>query len=368
MVTAMKINELTTPIKTPTLVLKEKTAKRNLARMAEKARAQGVHLRPHFKTHQSALVGEWAREAGVERITVSSVEMARTFAGQGWHDILIAFPVNLREGAEINQLAGEIELGVLVESVESVRFLDEQLDNCAEAWIKVDTGMGRAGIWWQDIEGIIALAKALDSARRLRLRGLLTHAGQTYRASSPGEILSLYAESNTRMLAAHGALEAAGFSGLEISAGDTPGCWLSEDLGEVDEIRPGNFVFFDAMMHHLGVCRMEDIAVSVACPVVAKHAGDLEAVVYGGAVHLSKESITMNGHISYGYAALEDEGGWRFAGMDNYMRSLSQEHGIARLDAESFAELQICGLLYVIPAHVCLAVHALKSQFVILPD
>lgn len=364
----MKMDELTAQIKTPKLVLDEKTAKRNLARMAGKARAQGVRLRPHFKTHQSALVGKWAREAGVECITVSSVEMARFFAGHGWSDILIAFPANLRESAEINQLAGEVDLSVLVESAESARCLDGRLENSAGAWIKVDTGMGRAGIWWEDFDEITSLAKALVSTRHLRLRGLLTHAGQTYRAGSAGEIVSLYTESNARMLAARGALEAAGFSGLEISAGDTPGCWLSGHLGTVDEIRPGNFVFFDAMMHHLGVCRVEDIAVAVACPVVAKHAHARETVVYGGAVHLSKEAITEEDRTFYGYAALEDARGWRFAGTGNYMRTLSQEHGIARLEAEPFAEVQVGGLLYVIPAHVCLAVHALKSEFVVLPE
>jgi len=41
----------------PTLVLDEACARRNIARMAEKARRQGIRFRPHFKTHQSAGIG-----------------------------------------------------------------------------------------------------------------------------------------------------------------------------------------------------------------------------------------------------------------------------------------------------------------------
>jgi len=365
----MTPNNLSASIKTPTLVLKEKVATRNLARMADKARAQGVRLRPHFKTHQSALVGEWAREVGVEHITVSSVGMARFFAEHGWRDILIAFPVNLRECDEIARLAAEVKLGVLVESVESARYLEQRLGDKADAWIKIDTGLGRAGIWWEDVAEVSALAEALTCTRQLQLRGLLTHGGQTYHAISPGQVVALYAESNGRILAVRDALQNAGCGGLEVSVGDTPGCWLSEELGDVDEIRPGNFVFFDAMMHNLGVCQIEDIAVAVACPVVAKHARSREVVIYGGAAHLSKEAImAADGRRFYGYAALEDGQGWRFAGVDNYVRALSQEHGMVRLEAEAFDQVRVGGLLYIIPAHVCLAVQALRSEFVVLAE
>ena len=78
----------------PTLLLDKARALRNIARIAEKTRRDGVRFRPHFKTHQSAEIGEWIRAHGVEAICVSSVEMAAFFADHGWRDIAIAFPVN----------------------------------------------------------------------------------------------------------------------------------------------------------------------------------------------------------------------------------------------------------------------------------
>jgi D-serine deaminase-like pyridoxal phosphate-dependent protein len=91
-------------------------ALRNIERMAKKARSSGVRFRPHFKTHQSAQIGEWFKDHGVETITVSSVEMAVYFADHGWQDVTIAFPVNWREIDSINTLAARLRLHLLVDS------------------------------------------------------------------------------------------------------------------------------------------------------------------------------------------------------------------------------------------------------------
>jgi len=104
-------------LKRPTLLLDKEKCLHNIQKMKEKADKNGVKFRPHFKTHQSAEVGEWFRDAGVEAITVSSVTMARYFASHGWKDISIAFPVNFAEVDEINELAKTIRLNLLIESM-----------------------------------------------------------------------------------------------------------------------------------------------------------------------------------------------------------------------------------------------------------
>ena len=111
----------------PTLLLNEEIARSNIKRMVEKADRNNVKLRPHFKTHQSHEVGRWFREAGVDRITVSSLSMAGYFAHDGWDDITVAFPANLLEIDLINELASGIRLNLLVESVESAEFLAQNL-------------------------------------------------------------------------------------------------------------------------------------------------------------------------------------------------------------------------------------------------
>lgn len=346
-------------IKVPTALLKSDQARRNINLMADKAAGQNIQFRPHFKTNQSTAIGEWFREVGVRSITVSSVRMAAYFADNGWYDILIAFPVNLRELKEINELAARVQLSLIVESTEVVEQLDRGLSLKVKVWVKVDSGMRRAGIDWNDENGIEKLCKKILSTKNLNLQGLLTHAGQTYHASSPDEIHSLYKESNQRMTDLRESLQHTLGVRLKISVGDTPGCWLSEDLGPVDEIRPGNFLLFDATMMDLGVCRFKDVALVVACPVAAKHKDRNEMVIYGGAIHLSKEFILRDGEPIYGYTAALTGNGWNFLGRDNYLISLSQEHGIVRVKNEVLDQLEIGGLIGIIPVHSCLVVDTL---------
>ena len=113
----------------PTLLVNPVLPRQNIAFMAEKARLQGIRFRPHFKTHQSAAVGEWFRAVGVTAITVSSVDMALYFADHGWDDITIAFPVNIRQMRAINSLARRIRLGLLVESLESLQLFARPAGN-----------------------------------------------------------------------------------------------------------------------------------------------------------------------------------------------------------------------------------------------
>ncbi|MCD6346711.1 MAG: alanine racemase, partial [Bacteroidales bacterium] len=97
-------------ISVPTLLIDEEKVKRNINRMLAKARDHACTLRPHFKTHQSVEIGEWFRDKGVEKITVSSFDMALKFASAGWNDITVAFPVNILEISKINIIASTIDL------------------------------------------------------------------------------------------------------------------------------------------------------------------------------------------------------------------------------------------------------------------
>jgi D-serine deaminase-like pyridoxal phosphate-dependent protein len=346
-------------IKTPTIIIDEGRARRNIAVMQHKAITQGIKFRPHFKTHQSVFIGKWYQEAGVRAITVSSVKMANYFANNDWKDILIAFPVNLREIAEIKALASRVRLGLLIDHPDVAEALSLETDLQADIWIKIDTGMKRAGIHWEDKTMQLLLARFVSNCSHLDLRGLLTHAGQTYHAATAREIISLYTESVKRINDCRHNLEIELGQTIAVSVGDTPGCWLVEDLGAVDEVRPGNFIFFDAMMRQLGVCRDEEIALWVDCPVISKYDDRQEILIHGGSVHLSKEMIESHSPNHFGFAVIESQGGnWQIR-EDNYVRSLSQEHGIVKVDSETYKKIRIGDVISIIPVHSCLVVSAL---------
>jgi D-serine deaminase-like pyridoxal phosphate-dependent protein len=350
-------------IQKPTLLYHEERAARNIHRMAEKAKAQGVRFRPHFKTHQSAAVGELFRREGVTSITVSSVDMAQYFANHGWEDITLAFPANLRQLEGIARLARSVRLGLLVESPESVQALAAGLKAPVDVWVKIDTGAGRTGIGWQESEQLLALTALLKTIPHLRFQGLLTHAGHTYNGASPQEICDLYAQSVARMNDLRAAVLEQGWSKVEVSVGDTPGCTLSEQLGRVDEIRPGNFVFYDADMFTLGVCKAEDIAVALVCPIVALHPERSEVIIYGGAIHLSKDTLARTTPASYGLVALPEADGWGEPLPGAYVRGLSQEHGMLHVRPQDLSKFKVGELVCILPAHSCLTAQAMHRYW-----
>jgi D-serine deaminase-like pyridoxal phosphate-dependent protein len=350
----------------PTLLLNKERAMQNIERMVKKAKKSKVRFRPHFKTHQSAQIGEWFRDFGVNTITVSSLDMAWYFAQYSWKDITVAFPVNILEVEKINALAEYITLHLLVESVEIVRFLKKHLVQNVNVWIKIDTGYKRTGIPWDNFDAILELARTIEGTKTLSLQGILTHSGDTYKARSKKEIYTIYAAAVSRMKAVQDQLEIEGLPGLEISIGDTPSCGAVEDLSDVNEIRPGNFVFYDVMQLHIGSCSEKDIAVAVACPVVAKHSDREEIILYGGAIHLSKDYITkpVEGNDEtkiYGYIALPEQYGWGTIVSNTYISGLSQEHGIVKADPTLFKQIQIGDLLMVLPIHSCLTANLLRK-------
>lgn len=353
----------------PTLLLDKNRTMRNIVRMADKANKNGVRFRPHFKTHQSAEIAEWFRQAGVTAITVSSADMAEYFAAHGWHNITIAFPLNRCEIKKINLLARTITLHLLLESEDSVHFLNRHLLSPVKAWIKIDSGYHRTGLSWDDSSSIQALSNAICESEKLSLQGFLTHAGHSYQARSSAQAQEIYRESVERMNTARRHVQQTNPDlALEVSVGDTPGCCTAENFGEVEEIRPGNFVFYDAIQLEIGSCNEEDIALAVACPVVARHRERQELVIYGGAVHLSKESLclyTENGETQtiYGRVALPAERGWGPIRRGSVVTRLSQEHGIIKADPELFERITPGDSVIVLPVHSCLTANLLRHYY-----
>ena len=326
----------------------------NIRRMVEKTAANGVSLRPHFKTHQSLAIGRWFRNAGVEKVAVSSVRMAEAFAADGWTDILVAFPANIRERKLMDDLHGLCHLQVLVDNRDTVTALAEDRDTDMGTWIKVDTGYGRTGTPWNQVNAIADLAREIETAHGLSLAGLLTHSGHSYHASTPAEIVRIFNETRDRMASVKDALAERGIAVPAVSIGDTPGCTLEDNFSGMDEIRPGNFVFYDLMQLDLQVCRPDDLALALACPVVGIYPDRGEAVILGGAVHFSKDRIRRNRRDIFGVGIRITPDGFGELLESVTLNGMSQEHGIVRMPGELLSRLQIGDVLSFIPAHSCL--------------
>jgi D-serine deaminase-like pyridoxal phosphate-dependent protein len=331
--------------------------------MATKAKKNNITFRPHFKTHQSAEIGGWFKESGISGIAVSSVQMASYFAKAGWNDILIAFPVNVLEVETINTLARNIKLHLLLESVESAKFLADHVKYQTGIYIKIDTGYFRTGIPYHEYGKIAKIIHILQDAYHLTFTGILTHAGHAYYASSVSEIHDIHNQSTGRLLEIKRRLNEV-YSECQVSIGDTPTCSVATDFNSVDEIRPGNFIFYDVMQHYLGTCSTDQIAVAVACPIVARHKSRNEIVIYGGGIHLSKEFIhdKFNRKI-FGLIVDIDSQGWTEPLKDAYVSNISQEHGIIRTTSKHFDRYTIGNSIGILPVHSCYTAN-LMSHYV----
>ncbi len=350
-------------LKRPTLLLNKEICLSNIRKMKAKADRHGLIFRPHFKTHQSAAVGEWFRNEGTDRIAVSSVTMARYFADHGWNDITIAFPLNPAEMPDINALAGRVHLNVVIENMEAMSAMARNLDHEVGVFIKIDAGYHRTGIPVDDHEQILILIHEIGHARYLTFEGFLVHNGHTYHQPGPQEILNIHRESLISLKKLEDALASHSFNTF-FSIGDTPAVSLAEEFPEINEIRPGNFVFYDVMQHNLGACDFSSIATALACPVVAKHSSRNEVVIYGGAVHLSKDFILdENGNRSFGLVSPLGNDGWGKPWPDTRISSLSQEHGIIKTNPDILRRINIGDFIAVLPVHSCLTTNLMRELY-----
>ena len=348
-------------INTPTLLLDKEKCLKNIQLMADKARRSGVFLRPHFKTHQSAQIGEWFRDSGIETITVSSLRMARYFADHGWKDITVAFPVNFLEIDLINELAAEIQLNLLVVNKESVQALQQHLRHKVNIWLKIDTGNRRTGIIANDHAAVEAILNELDKHDKMKFAGFLSHDGHTYKQTDAEAIHTIH-NTTVYLLNLLSRKFKDRYPDLQLSIGDTPSCSLVERFAGVDEIRPGNYVFFDLMQQQIGSCHFDQIAVCMACPVVALHPDRNEIILYGGSVHFSKEALVQeNGDTVFGLIVELTENGWSAPVDGMQLVSLSQEHGIVRAIADKFRKYKVGDIIGILPVHSCLTADNMKS-------
>ncbi len=353
-------------IKKPALLIDEKKCKNNIDEMISKAVNNNLIFRPHFKTHQSYNVGRWFRDKGVDKITVSSVSMAEYFIKDGWNDITIAFPFNILEIDNLNNISADIVVNILIESPEVFEVLRKKLKRKVNYFIKIDAGYNRTGLEIGQTEEIIEIAKSGKNTKFMEFRGLLSHFGQSYNAKSKKDIEKYYIDAVGSIKQIREKLIHV-CDDFIVSIGDTPVCSTIDVFDGIDEIRPGNFVYYDVMQYFIGSCDFCQIAVTLACPVVAKHKSRDEIVIYGGAVHLSKDFVCFDNKKYFGLIVeLNDDCRWNDFVPGTYLKSVSQEHGIIATDKSFFDKIKVGDIIGVVPVHSCLTANLSKENIIIV--
>jgi D-serine deaminase-like pyridoxal phosphate-dependent protein len=344
-------------ISRPTLLINKDIAKHNIHQMAVKSGLNNIELVPHFKTHQSRLIGSWFKEDTLEMLTVSSVSMAEYFADDGWRHITIAFPVNILEINKIINLAARVQLTLLVTSIEQIKVLLREVDVYLKILIEVDCGSNRSGVDPENNSLISEMIDLLDNTQH-HFKGFYSHFGHTYSAGSREEVEQIYYSSMNIM---DDLKHRHAYAQPSISIGDTPSCSIIKKFEDVKSIHAGNFVFYDLTQLQIGSCVEADIAIALACPVVSKNDQRQEIIIYGGGAHLSKESLYDKElkQVIYGKPVLLTDKGWSTSIRGCYVRSLSQEHGVVKLTQEVYHRINVGDVIGVLPVHSCMTADAM---------
>lgn len=347
----MKIGSL----KTPSLLLDLRRVRKNAERIASIAARNAVRLRPHIKTHKCVEVGRIQTDGLDGAITVSTLEEARAFAANGFTDITYAVPIEPGKFAEAAEMrrAG-VTLNLLTDDAETARRLDAAATDAGvdfDVFVKIDCGTHRVGVEPHTPEAV-EIPRAISDAKNLRFAGILTHAGHSYDAKTKDEIVSVARHERDSMVELAETLRSEGIAVPTVSIGSTPTITHVDHLDGVDEVRPGNYIFFDGFQATLGSCSFEETALTVLTAVIHKDASRSKLVVDAGAIALSKDRgpVGLDPHCGYGHVFdLEGkETGMRVSGM-------SQEHG--EVDARNFAgfeKIKVGDRLRVLANHSCL--------------
>lgn len=342
-------------LKTPSLLLDLGRVRQNAERMSEIASRNNVRLRPHIKTHKCIEVAKIQTAGNDGAVTVSTLEEARAFAKHGFKDITYAVPIEKGKFAEAVELKNTgVKLNLLTDDAETVRLLDSaaaKADVTFDVFLKVDVGTHRCGVEPQSQEAI-NIPQQIAASGNVKFAGILTHAGHSYDVKRKQETLQVARHERDAMVDLAERLRAIGIEVPCISIGSTPTMTQVDHLDGIDEIRPGNYIFFDGYQATLGSCTFEDTALTVLTAIIHRDPMRRRLVVDAGAIALSKDRGPTHLDPACGYGHVLDldgnETGMRVTGM-------SQEHGETHaLDDHTFARFKVGDRLRILANHSCL--------------
>jgi D-serine deaminase-like pyridoxal phosphate-dependent protein len=337
----MHVSELDTPA----LLIDLDIFERNLARVADYTRANGLRLRPHTKTHKIPAVGRRQLASGAVGLTVAKVGEAEVMAQSGTPDLLVAYPVI--GSAKLDRLAAVARQTRVTVALDSAIAARQLSDAACRAEVnfgvlaEVDVGLGRIGV--RPGDELLALARSIGQMPRLTFDGITFYPGHI---KHPGE------EAQQQALRDLGAVvqsmledfRRAGIETRVVSGGSTPTLFRSHEIAGLNEVRPGTYVYNDVNTVESGVCAWEDCAVSIVTTVIST-ARKGHMIVDGGSKTFSSDRI--GSPPTFGRIVEAPE---------CVLHNLNEEHGFVDTRAAS-REFSVGDRVRVIPIHVCVAVN-----------
>lgn len=232
-------------IPTPAAVLDLDAFDRNVAKMAARAKAAGLALRPHAKSHKCSALAARQIEAGAVGICCAKLGEAEAMALAGIEAILVTSPIC---GAFSAQRAARLadalaDFRMVVDHVDGVAELAAAATSPIQVIIDVDVGTGRTGV--ASPEQAAEVARAILAEPNLKLIGVQGYGGHWQHMEGANARADAVAEGMARLSAAIAAIRVAGGTVGVVTGGGTGTFAADAAQGVLTEVQPGSFAFMD---------------------------------------------------------------------------------------------------------------------------
>lgn len=356
---------------TPSLILDESKMRRNILRLADHMDSLGVPLRPHLKTSKSVEIARLVLKDGNGPATVSTLAEAELFADAGVSDIIYAVGISPQKLPRVLAIRERgCDLAVILDSVEQAKAVAKASERARApipALIEIDTDGHRGGLEPSD-PLIVTIGRTLDGSEA-HLRGVLTHAGDSYSVTGEHEHAAFAERERDGAVAAANALREADLPCSVVSVGSSPTAHAVQDLEGVTEVRAGVYVFFDLVQAGIGTCAIDDIAISVLTTVIGHQSDKGWIMVDAGWMAMSRDRGTADQAVDQGYGLVCDEAG--NAIQDLIVVGTSQEHGVVAIrpgSGQPLPDLPIGTRLRILPNHACATASQFDEYHVVAPE
>lgn len=239
---------------TPCLMLDLDALDRNIERMAAFAKARGIALRPHAKTHKSRAIADLQAKAGAVGICCATLHEVAQLAGAA-PSILLTSPVATADKFDLIAAiaSGETNLAVALDHPGAVSALASALTGRARlrVLVDVDPGAGRTGV--ATSEDAVLLARAIVAQDRLTYGGIQYYCGSEQHIPMLADRRAAIAARNGKLAATIAALSDAGLAPPVVTGGGTGTHAIDAEAGLLTELQCGSYIFMD---QDYGACEL----------------------------------------------------------------------------------------------------------------
>ena len=338
---------------------------KNAETMRSRADALGCTLRPHVKTVKTA-EGAAIATGGTKRgVVCSTLAEASFLAEHGFDDIIYAVPLTADKLPDVHLLNSELDaFHVMVDHQEHVSALTAASSGSSSrplsVYVMVDCGYHRDGVDPED-PASIELVRQLVESPQTRFAGLYTHGGHSYDTNGDGEALAAVAAAERDVTVRFAqAVRAAGIDVPSVGVGSTPTCSVppADGLDGVDEMHPGNFLYYDVTQVRLGACTVGDIAVRILTRVVGHYPKSNTLLIDCGWTGASAQGA------AHGYGLFPKHPELTILNLKQECGEVSSSDG-APLD---YTRYPIGSVLELAPWHSCASTHQHHSVHIVEDD